>query len=422
MKTQNYLATADLAYKNLKEGQHIRGIDNVEYEVVKSLHTKSGYDGYVLYRKDTNELVVTHRGTWPEKNAKATDILTDLGMAVNQGNNQYPDAKKLTEIAISLTQTRYPGAVIHQSGHSLGGALAQLCGYNYGQQTETFNAYGAAKLNEKQPGKQSNAKLITNHVRGIDPVSSASPHLGNVKYYLHEGEKVALYLHGFGRFNTSPNRTWSLAIVGAAASHGLDNFKNGGLSAQSHSFASEHINLIKEFRIEFEADVQKTGRNIRFIKDRINDGIRWGKEALDWGKDAINWGKDAFNWGKKALNLSANVNTPESQLAQLITDSHLLLKENDNTDRFVATSSTATQIPQSKYDEVRGMLRGIINDTDGSYAQKVLAEHPEQVALFDEKIRQNIALNQDKQQELAVEKGQTFQHEEQQRTLSRSFG
>ena len=38
------------------------------------------------------------------------------------------------------------------------------------------------------------------------------------------------------------------------------------------------------------------------------------------------------------------------------------------------------------------------------------------------KIRQNIALNQDKQQELAVEKGQTFQHEEQQRTLSRSFG
>ena len=293
MKTQNYLATANLAYKNLKEGQHIRGIDNVEYEVVKSLHTKSGYDGYVLYRKDTNELVVTHRGTWPEKNAKATDILTDLGMAVNQGNNQYPDAKKLTEIAISLTQTRYPGAVIHQSGHSLGGALAQLCGYNYGQQTETFNAYGAAKLNEKQFGKQSNVKLIINHVRGTDPVSSASPHLGNVKYYLHEGEKVGLYLHGFGRFNTSPNRTWSLAIVGAAASHGLDNFKDGGLSARSHSFASEHINLIKEFRTEFEADVQRIGRNIRFIKDRINDGIRWGKEALDWGKDAINWGKDA---------------------------------------------------------------------------------------------------------------------------------
>lgn len=233
---------------------------------------------------------------------------------------------------------------------------------------------------------------------------------------------MGLYLHGFGRFNTSPNRTWSLAIVGAAASHGLDNFKDGGLSARSHSFASEHINLIKEFRTEFEADVQRIGRNIRFIKDRINDGIRWGKEALDWGKDAINWGKDAFNWGKKALNLSSNVNTPESQLAQLITDSNFPLKENDNTNRLVATSSTAAQIPQSKYDEVRGMLRGIINDTDGSYAQKVLAEHPEQVALFNEKIRQNVALNQDKQQELAVEKGQTFQHEEQQRTFSRSFG
>lgn len=132
MKTQNYLATADLAYNNMKEETFVTGIDNVRYKVVKALHTKSGYDGYILYRKDTNELVVAHRGTWPEKNSKTADILTDLGMAIDQGNNQYPNAKKLTEIAISLSKTEYPGAKIHQSGHSLGGALAQLCGYNYG--------------------------------------------------------------------------------------------------------------------------------------------------------------------------------------------------------------------------------------------------------------------------------------------------
>ena len=65
---------------------------------------------------------------------------------------------------------------------------------------------------------------------------------------------------------------------------------------------------------------------------------------------------------------------------------------------------------------------GLINDTDGSYAQRVLTEHPEQVALFDEKIRQNVALNQDRQQELVAEKSQAFQHEEQQRVFSRSFG
>ena len=45
MKTQNYLATADLAYNDMKEETFVTGIDNVRYKVVKALHTKSGYDG-----------------------------------------------------------------------------------------------------------------------------------------------------------------------------------------------------------------------------------------------------------------------------------------------------------------------------------------------------------------------------------------
>lgn len=404
MKTQNYLATADLAYNDMKEETFVTGIDNVRYKVVKALHTKSGYDGYILYRKDTNELVVAHRGTWPEKNSKTADILTDLGMAIDQGNNQYPNAKKLTEIAISLSKTEYPGAKIHQSGHSLGGALAQLCGYNYGQRTETFNAYGAANLQEKQPGKQSNAQLITNHVRGMDPVSAASPHLGNVKHYLNKTEQKVLYLGGFGKWNIALNHTWAVAITGAGYSHGLNNFKNGGLSTKEHTFALDNIQLIKEFRTEFEEEARKVGKDIKFRKDIMNDAI---------------------NWGKKTLNLSENSNISEDQFARLFaneaTNSNLLAKEQDTINNLASASST-TQRPQSKYDEVKGMLRGLINDTDGSYAQRVLAEHPEQVALFDEKIRQNIALNQDRQQELVAEKSQAFQHEEQQRVFSRSFG
>ena len=325
-------------------------------------------------------------------------------MAIDQGNNQYPNAKKLTEIAISLSKTEYPGAKIHQSGHSLGGALAQLCGYNYGQRTETFNAYGAANLQEKQPGKQSNAQLITNHVRGMDPVSAASPHLGNVKHYLNKTEQIVLYLGGFGKWNIAPNRTWAVAITGAGYSHGLNNFKNGGLSTEDHTFALDNIQLIKEFRTEFEEEARKVGKDIKFIKDIMNDAI---------------------NWGKKTLNLSENSNISEDQFARLFaneaTNSNLLAKEQDTINNL-ASASSATKRPQSKYDEVKGMLRGLINDTDGSYAQRVLAEHPEQVALFDEKIRQNIALNQDRQQELVAEKSQAFQHEEQQRVFSRSFG
>ena len=74
MNTQNYLAASDLAYRKLNEKELVDGIDGIRYEVVKALHTQSGYDGYILHRKDTNELIVAHRGTWPEKGALTTDV------------------------------------------------------------------------------------------------------------------------------------------------------------------------------------------------------------------------------------------------------------------------------------------------------------------------------------------------------------
>ena len=40
---------------------------------------------------------------------------------------------------------------------------------------------------------------------------------------------------------------------------------------------------------------------------------------------------------------------------------------------------------QSKYDDIRSMLKGLLNDTDGSYAKKILVDHPEEVSRFDEK-------------------------------------
>ena len=52
------------------------------------------------------------------------------------------------------------------------------------------------------------------------------------------------------------------------------------------------------------------------------------------------------------------------------------------------------------------------------YLQNILSR----LLFLTKKIRQNVALNQDRQQELVAEKSQAFQHEEQQRVFSRSFG
>lgn len=409
MNTQNYLAASDLAYKNLKEETFVDGTDGIRYKVVKALHTQSGYDGYILYRPDTNELVVAHRGTWPEKGQRTADLLTDLGMAVNQANSQYPDAKRLTEMAIKYSQEdiRYRGAAVRQTGHSLGGTLAQLCGYNYGQQTETFNAYGAAALSDKLDGRQGNAALITNHVRGTDPVSAASPHLGRVEHYLNRTEQGLLYGGGYGGGvnRVRPNFPWQVAVAGAVADHGLDNFRNGGLSARDRQFAAENRELVGEFRTEFEKEAREAGGNIRYIREKI---------------------RDAVDWGRGIQNVSDASGFPERELARVIahaaTEGRIAAEGRNNTDSFAAFSPSAIQTAvaaPSKYDEVRAMLQGLLNDTDGSYALKVIEKHPERSARFDELVRQSQE-GQSMRHELAAGEVRGVQHE--QEVFSRSFG
>ena len=73
--------------------------------------------------------------------------------------------------------------------------------------------------------------------------------------------------------------------------------------------------------------------------------------------------------------------------------------------------------PQSKYEETMAMLQGLLNDTDGSYAKKLLADNPDKVASFNERVQQ--ALEEERQQQLVTQENQNIQ-QEQQRGFSRS--
>ena len=73
--------------------------------------------------------------------------------------------------------------------------------------------------------------------------------------------------------------------------------------------------------------------------------------------------------------------------------------------------------PQSKYEETMAMLQGLLNDTDGSYAKKLLADNPDKVASFNERVQQ--ALEEERQQQLVAQENQNIQ-QEQQRGISRS--
>lgn len=97
-------------------------------------------------------------------------------------------------------------------------------------------------------------------------------------------------------------------------------------------------------------------------------------------------------------------------------------RRDENIEQVTAPAKQLSEInrPQSKYDEVRAMLNGLLNDTDGSYARKVIEKHADKVAHFDEKVHQSI--EQDKQRGLAGKEKQTIQHKEQQQGFSRWFG
>ena len=67
--------------------------------------------------------------------------------------------------------------------------------------------------------------------------------------------------------------------------------------------------------------------------------------------------------------------------------------------------------PRSKYEETMAILQGLLNDTDGLYAKKLLADNPDKVASFNERVQQ--ALEEEWQQQLVAQENQNIQQEQQ---------
>ena len=78
------------------------------------------------------------------------------------------------------------------TGHSLGGTLAQLMGAKYGDETVTFNAYGAGKLKGAEINHTDN---ITNYGHINDKVFNAGKgsHIGKSIYTVDDGSANSFF-------------------------------------------------------------------------------------------------------------------------------------------------------------------------------------------------------------------------------------
>ncbi len=271
-------------------------LDGITYQVILQKSDEStGYFGAVYRRMDTNELIVTHRGTEFDTEPDRT---TDTMMVTDKTNRQYPYAKYLTEQANewAANNNKDPHkdkVIVSQTGHSLGGTLAQLCGNNFEQKTETFNPFGSGELKELVKNKPHSYQLITNHMMGGDFVSSASPQIGRNLYYAKPEEIRHLQDGGYGDGNPKNNTylthtipgyvsmpaaaaTSKGPLLGVYSSHTIKNFTNehGNVSVLSpHSHAQDaalkNSALIQEFRSDVLKTAHEKPQEIKQIIDKI---------------------------------------------------------------------------------------------------------------------------------------------------------
>ena len=155
------------------------------YIPVDSVRTGNGFSATAYRNNDS--LVVAIRGT-DLPHAAAKNALADVSWVSPDPSLQMRSyAAAAAQFVVSVT-TRHPGLEVALTGHSLGGALAQLVGQASHYRTETFNAPGPAKLlaalgDELQPlaslpGRPDAASIVNLRLYG-DPVSLLGEQLGS---------------------------------------------------------------------------------------------------------------------------------------------------------------------------------------------------------------------------------------------------
>ncbi|MBB5880709.1 hypothetical protein GGR74_001857 [Xanthomonas arboricola] len=256
-------------------------VGGAAYEVLEHVNNRrTGYQGTIYQRVGGGDIVVAHRGT---EEIYRDAVQADGSMVFNRDNPQAADAIALTKHALDYAnkQAQRSGHApeVSVTGHSLGGALAQVTAHHFDLKGETFNSYGAASLAYRIPEGGTN---VVNHVMASDPVSAASPHFGQVRIYARPQEIAAL--SGAGYSNSQANFLIPDSPVAASVAslgyHKLGNFlgEHSPLNdPNARQLAAKNERLINEYRSdlnEIRAGITLLSRGPKGLGQDAIDAIR----------------------------------------------------------------------------------------------------------------------------------------------------
>ncbi|RJN09661.1 XVIPCD domain-containing protein [Xanthomonas vasicola] len=285
--SQQYAILSNEGYVDHKVGKRGPGdrervdVGGESYEILEHFNNrKTGYQGTIYQRVGGGDIVVAHRGT---EEILRDAVQADGSMVLQRINPQADDAIALTKNALGYAakQEQRTGHApeVTVTGHSLGGALAQISAHHFDLKGETFNAYGAASLAYRIP---EGGTSVVNHVMAVDPVSAASPHYGEVRVYARPNEIATLSAMGYSnsRVNFLIPDAPVASAVSSLGSHAIKNFldeRSPLNDPQARQLADQNKRMINEYRSdldEIRAGISLLSRGPKGLGQDAIDAIR----------------------------------------------------------------------------------------------------------------------------------------------------